>query len=204
MCLVISWTVAYQTPCLWDSPGENTGVGCHFLLQRTFPTQGPNPGLTVFQADSLPSEPPGKPIPHFGGDQLRIKAHQRLINTRGSQEFQQKGHSVQSLSHVHCDPMDCSHRLFCLWDFPGQNPGVGCHFLLQRTFPTPGSNLCPLLLLHCRQTLYRLSYKGSPNKYTNLGLIIKIFPPYNYWQIIMITDIIIILRQNGRSKRKLT
>ena len=20
-------------PCLWDSPGKNTGVGCHFLLQ---------------------------------------------------------------------------------------------------------------------------------------------------------------------------
>ena len=22
-----------RLPCLWDSPGENTGVGCHFLLQ---------------------------------------------------------------------------------------------------------------------------------------------------------------------------
>ena len=21
-------------PCPWDSPGKNTGVGCHFLLQR--------------------------------------------------------------------------------------------------------------------------------------------------------------------------
>ena len=25
--------VAYQAPCPWDSPGKNTGVGCHFLLQ---------------------------------------------------------------------------------------------------------------------------------------------------------------------------
>ena len=25
--------------CLWDSPGKNTGVGCHALLQRIFPTQ---------------------------------------------------------------------------------------------------------------------------------------------------------------------
>ena len=24
----------------WNSPGENTGVGCHSLLQRIFPTQG--------------------------------------------------------------------------------------------------------------------------------------------------------------------
>ena len=28
-----------------DSPGKNTGVNCHALLQRIFPTQGLNPGL---------------------------------------------------------------------------------------------------------------------------------------------------------------
>ena len=28
-----------------DLPGKNTGVGCHFLLQGIFPTQGSNPGL---------------------------------------------------------------------------------------------------------------------------------------------------------------
>ena len=36
------WTVACQTP-LWDLPGKNTGVGCHFLLQGIFPTQESNP-----------------------------------------------------------------------------------------------------------------------------------------------------------------
>ena len=25
---------AHQAPRPWDSPGKNTGVGCHFLLQR--------------------------------------------------------------------------------------------------------------------------------------------------------------------------
>ena len=29
----------------WNSPGQNTGVGCHSLLQGIFPTQGLNPGL---------------------------------------------------------------------------------------------------------------------------------------------------------------
>ena len=29
----------------WDFPGRSTGVGCHFLLQGIFPTQGSNPGL---------------------------------------------------------------------------------------------------------------------------------------------------------------
>ena len=35
------------TRCLhpWDFPGKSTGVGCHFLLQGVFPTQGSNPGL---------------------------------------------------------------------------------------------------------------------------------------------------------------
>ena len=31
--------------CPWDSPGKNTGVGCHFLHQGIFLTQGSNPGL---------------------------------------------------------------------------------------------------------------------------------------------------------------
>ena len=29
--------------CPWDFPGENTRVGCHFLLQGIFLTQGSNP-----------------------------------------------------------------------------------------------------------------------------------------------------------------
>ena len=28
--------------CPWDFPGKNTGMGCHFLLQGIFPTQGSN------------------------------------------------------------------------------------------------------------------------------------------------------------------
>ena len=31
--------------CPWDSPGKNTGVGCHFLLQGIFLTWGLNLGL---------------------------------------------------------------------------------------------------------------------------------------------------------------
>ena len=42
------------------------------------------------------------------------------------------------------------------WDLPGKSTGVGCHFLLQRIFPTQGSNLG---LQHCRQMLYLLSHQ---------------------------------------------
>ena len=31
-------------------------------------------------------------------------------------------------------------RLLCPWNFPGKSTGVGDHFLLQRIFPTQGSN----------------------------------------------------------------
>ena len=44
--------------CPWDSPGKNTGVGSHFLLQGIFQIQGPNLHLLNWQADSLPSELP--------------------------------------------------------------------------------------------------------------------------------------------------
>ena len=39
------WTVAHQAPLSWDSPGKNSGVGCCFLLQEIFLTQGSNPCL---------------------------------------------------------------------------------------------------------------------------------------------------------------
>ena len=32
--------------CPWDSPGKNTGVGCHALLHGIFPTRESNPGLS--------------------------------------------------------------------------------------------------------------------------------------------------------------
>ena len=39
-------TAAHQAPLVHGgSPGKNTGVCCHALLQGIFPTQGLNPGL---------------------------------------------------------------------------------------------------------------------------------------------------------------
>ena len=50
-------------------------------------------------------------------------------------------------------------RLLCPWESPGKYTGVGWHSLLQRIFPTQGSNLG---FLHCRQILYHLSHQGTP------------------------------------------
>ena len=50
-CSVVSdsvspWTVPHQAPlCPWDFSSKNTRMGCHFLLQGTFPTKGSSPRL---------------------------------------------------------------------------------------------------------------------------------------------------------------
>ena len=57
------WAIAWL-PCPGNFVGKNTGVGCHFLFQAVFPTQGPKlPVLPLlhWQADPLPLGPPGKP-----------------------------------------------------------------------------------------------------------------------------------------------
>ena len=56
---VTPWTAACWSPLSMDFPSKNTGVGCHFLLQEIFLTQGSNLGLLhcwqspALQVDSL-------------------------------------------------------------------------------------------------------------------------------------------------------
>ena len=50
------WTIACQVPVYGGSPGKNTGMGCHDLLQGIFPTQGWKTCLSCFlhwQMDSF-------------------------------------------------------------------------------------------------------------------------------------------------------
>ena len=58
---VTFWTVACQVPPSMGFPSKNIGVGCHFLLQGIFPDPGVKAGSPALQADSLLSEPLGKP-----------------------------------------------------------------------------------------------------------------------------------------------
>ena len=67
-CLTLCDSMGHSPPGSsgpWSSPGKNTGVGCHFLLQGTLLTQGSSPHLLCawhWQADPLPLLPPGKLI----------------------------------------------------------------------------------------------------------------------------------------------
>ena len=49
LCAVVFNSLRAHEPtrllCLWDFTGKNTGVGCHFLFQGIFVTQGSNLGL---------------------------------------------------------------------------------------------------------------------------------------------------------------
>ena len=87
-----------------DSPGKNTGVNFHSLLQRIFLTQGLNWHVLHlnWQVGSLPLEPP---VSLF------------LIK-------------CWPLSPVWL----CSLLVSCPWNSPGKNTAVDCHSLLQIIF----------------------------------------------------------------------
>ena len=57
------WTVcsAPGSSIHGDSPGKNTGVGCHALLQGIFPNQGSNPGLPHCRQILYPLSHQGSP-----------------------------------------------------------------------------------------------------------------------------------------------
>ena len=59
---VTTWTV-YWLLYTWDFLGKNTGVGCHFLFQRIFPTQGLN--LLHWHMDSFTAETPEKTMMEY-------------------------------------------------------------------------------------------------------------------------------------------
>ena len=51
-CLTLCNPMDYTPPgssVHGNSPSKNTGVGCHALLQKIFPTKGSNPGLSHFR-----------------------------------------------------------------------------------------------------------------------------------------------------------
>ena len=91
-CLVTQLCPTLVDPMDCSSPGssvhggflgKNTRVSCHPVLQGIFPTQGSNPGLLHLQADSLPSEPPGKPM-NTGVGSLSLL--QGIFPTQGSNQ----------------------------------------------------------------------------------------------------------------------
>ena len=84
LCLVVQWRLALCNPMDYnlpgssfhgESPGKNTGVSCHALLQGIFPAQELNLcllRLLHWQVDSSPLLPAGKPIRVASSAYLRL------------------------------------------------------------------------------------------------------------------------------------
>ena len=52
-----------RLPCPWDSPGKNTGVGCHFLLQcRKVKSESEVAQSCPTLSDSMDCSPPGSSV----------------------------------------------------------------------------------------------------------------------------------------------
>ena len=112
-CLTVLWpplTWPARLLCPWDSLGKNTGVGCHFLFQGIFLTQGLNLGLLHWQADSLPLSHQGSPSSITACTVFSCSVVSSSLRPNGLQPT----------------------RLLCPWDFPGKSTGVGCHCLLHQ------------------------------------------------------------------------
>ena len=61
---------------------------------------------------------------------------------------------VLSCAWLFITPLTVDARLLCLWNFPGKNTGIGCHFLLQGVFLTKGSTCLRCVSCIGRQILY--------------------------------------------------
>ena len=63
-----------RLPCPWDSPGKNTGVGCHFLLQcRKVKSESEVAQSCPTLSDPMDCSPPGSSI--HGIFQARVGCH---------------------------------------------------------------------------------------------------------------------------------
>ena len=121
-------------------PGKNTGVGCHFLLQGIFPTQGLNLCL-----------------PHCR-EMLYHQSHQGSPWKKKLWQICSVLCLVTQSSLSFCDLVDCNPPGSPVHGYsPVRKTGVGCHALLQGIFPAQGSNSD---LPHCRWILYCLSHQG--------------------------------------------
>ena len=113
-----------RLPRPWDSPGKNTGVGCHFLLQcRKVKSES-----EVAQSCPTPSKPmdcslPGSSIP--GTLQARILEWVSISFSNACMHAK----SLQLYPTVQPHGQQPT-RLLCPQNSLGKSTGVGCHFLL--------------------------------------------------------------------------
>ena len=112
-------------PIHGDSPAKNTGVGCHAVLQRLFPTQGLNPGLLHCRWILYQLNYKGSPrilewvVYPFPADLPNPRLNWSLLHCR---------RTLYPLSHQGSRSMHLTRRLLCGFFNAGQmlSPHVVC------------------------------------------------------------------------------
>ena len=98
--------VSHSCPALWDSmdcslpgssvhadsPGKNTGVGCHFLHQGIFPTQGSNLGLPHCRQTLYPLSHQG-----YSGKRIYLSMQKTWIRSLGREDPMEKEMATPSI-----------------------------------------------------------------------------------------------------------
>ena len=166
--------------CPWDSPGQDTGVGCPALLQGVFPTQGLNPLLL--------------PLPALADGFFTTSTTWEVLSTLVLTKLflEDKDKSENESSSVVSGSLQ-PHGLYGPWDSPGKNTGVGRLSLLQGIFPTQRSNPG---LLHCRWILYQLSHQGRPQ--TTMNGLQRSSQRNNRLEIVLIMQAQVISKTNAK------
>ena len=144
-----------RLPRPWDSPGKNTEVGCHFLLQWVKvknESEVAQSGLTL--SDPMEFQPTRLLRPwDFPGKSTAVGCHCLLLMCVWSEV--KVAQSCLTCLWPHA-------RLLCPWDFLGKNPGMPCYFLLQGIFLTQELNPHLLRLLHCQVDTLTLEPQEKP------------------------------------------
>ena len=153
--------------CPWNSPGKNTEVGCHALLEGIFPTHVSC--ISCIADRSFTAEPLGKPFgsrPHPFFFLSLVACHTFMSN------FIRHATCVYAQSLLPrltlCNPIPCRPSGSSVHGiFPSKNIGVCGHAILQGIFPTQGSNPCLLGLLHWQVASLPLVLPGKPQGMTH-------------------------------------
>jgi len=111
-----------RLPCLWDSPGKNTGVGCHFLLQcMKVKSQSEVAQSCPTLSDPMDCSPPGSSV--HGIFQARVLEWCAIaFSTASFIGFSPQNCIFKSLSHVwpFWDPLTIAHWAPLSMEFPSQ------------------------------------------------------------------------------------
>ena len=140
-------TAAHQAPLSLGFSRQNTGVGCHFLLQCMKVKSGSEVAQSCpTLSDPMDCSPPGSPV--HGIFQTRGLAWGAVAFSAPISYWVSISGILllllllnRSVTLTLGDPVDCKPaRLLYPKNFPGRNTGVGSHFLLQGIFLIQGSN----------------------------------------------------------------